>query len=52
VLGKPRQFIMEHAYWGEEHGPETVEPFLKDNGIRHRRFETEEDLIAFVVDRL
>ncbi len=29
VLGKPRCFVMEHAYWGEEHGPGKIEDFLK-----------------------
>ena len=52
VLGKPRRFIMEHAYWGEEHGPAETESFLKDGGIPYRRIEDEEKLIAYVVDRL
>src|SRR5213594_3393773 len=29
ALGKPRQFVMEHAYWGEEHSPSEVEKFLQ-----------------------
>jgi carbamoyltransferase len=52
VLGKPRQFIMEHAYWGQEHGPAEIQKFLNDGGIRYRRFDDEEKLIAYVVDRL
>ena len=52
VLGKPRNFVMEHAYWGEEHGPDATESFLKHNGIPYRRIEDEEKLIAYVVDRL
>jgi carbamoyltransferase len=52
VLGKPRHFIMEHAYWGEEHGPDGTESFLKQKGISYRRMEDEEKLIAYVVDRL
>jgi carbamoyltransferase len=52
VLGKPRSFIMEHAYWGEEHGPETTESFLKQEGIRYRLIDNGEKLIAYVVDRL
>jgi carbamoyltransferase len=52
VLGKPRQFTMEHAYWGEEHGPAEIQAFLKNGGIRHQRFNDEEKLIAHVVDRL
>jgi carbamoyltransferase len=52
VLGKPRQFIMEHAYWGEEHGPDATESFLKQQAIPYRRIENEDKLIAYVVDRL
>jgi carbamoyltransferase len=52
VLGKPRNFVMEHAYWGEEHGPEATERFLKQEGISYRRIENEEKLIAYVVDQL
>jgi carbamoyltransferase len=52
VLGKPRQFTMKHAYWGEEHGPDKIEGFLKDRAIPYTRFEKEDDLIAFTVDRL
>ena len=52
VLGKPRQFVMEHACWGEEHGPSEVEEFLKRDGICHRNFNDEDKLIAYVVDRL
>jgi carbamoyltransferase len=52
VLGKPREFIMEHAYWGEEHGPDEIEKFLKDNGIRYQRLDNEDKLLEQVVDRL
>ena len=51
-LGKPRGFVMEHAYWGEEHGPDEIETFLKENGIRYQRLEDEDKLIDRVVDRL
>jgi carbamoyltransferase len=33
-LGLPRRFAMEHAYWGEEYGPEEIAAAL---GIRERR---------------
>ncbi len=52
VLGKPRQFRMEHAYWGEEHSPEKIERFLKANGIGYERFGDEAKLIEQVVDQL
>jgi carbamoyltransferase len=52
VLGKPRGFVMEHAYWGEDHGPDEIETFLKENGIRYQRLEDEDKLIQRVVYRL
>src|SRR5919108_4383826 len=52
VLGKPRGFVMEHAYWGEEHGPGEIEMFLKESGIRYQRFDDEGQLLERVVDRL
>src|SRR5438128_5155265 len=52
ILGMPGNFIMEHAYWGEEHGPGEIERFLEEKGIRHYRFDDEEKLIEQVVDYL
>jgi len=52
ILGKPRGFVMEHAYWGEEHGADEIEAFLKENGIHYERLENEDKLIERVVDRL
>ncbi|MBI2183318.1 MAG: carbamoyltransferase [Deltaproteobacteria bacterium] len=52
VLGKPRKFVMEHAYWGQENSPCVIEGFLKENGIPYERLEREEKLIERVVDNL
>jgi carbamoyltransferase len=52
VLDKPRTFVMQHAYWGEEHRPSEIEKFLKESGIRYHRMENDEKLIERVVDRL
>ncbi len=52
VLGKPRSFVMEHAFWGEEHGPGEIEKFLNEKGIRYRQFDSEEKLIERIVDEL
>lgn len=52
VLGKPRQFVMEHAYWGQSHCAGDTEFFLRKNGIPYERFEQEEKLIERVVDNL
>lgn len=52
ILGKPRRFVLEHAYWGKDHGPDAIEAFLKDNGIRYEKATDDEVLITRVVDRL
>jgi carbamoyltransferase len=52
VLGRPRGFVMEHAYWGEAHSAATVEQFLKDERIPSRRFDDEDQLVAHVADHL
>jgi carbamoyltransferase len=52
VLGQPRGFVMEHAYWGEAHSAATVEQFLRDEGIPSRRFDDEDQLVAHVADQL
>jgi carbamoyltransferase len=52
VLGKPRQFIMEHAYWGEEHRADAIATFLKEENIPYRRFDDEDTLLTHVADRL
>jgi carbamoyltransferase len=52
VLGQPRSFVMEHAYWGEEHSAADTEAFLKGNGIAYQHCPNQEDLIGRCVDSL
>ncbi len=52
VLGRPRSFVMEHAYWGEEHSAGRIESFLKENGIPYQQIANEQKLIEWVVDHL
>ncbi len=52
VLGKPRQFVMRHAYWGEAHDPGDVDAFLRTGNIPHTRMDDDDKLIARVVDSL
>ena len=52
VLGKPRTFTMDHAYWGKEYGPAEIEQFLQTAGVRYRGVDDDEELVAQVVDRL
>src|SRR3989441_6142470 len=52
VLGNPRRFVMEHAFWGEEHPLDVTERFLRQENIPYERIDDEERLIERVVDRL
>ena len=52
ILGKPRGFVMEHAYWGEEHSAGAIETFLNENGIRYQHLEDEDRLLERVVEQL
>jgi carbamoyltransferase len=52
VLGKPRRFVMEHAFLGEAHGPDVVERFLRRENVSYARIDDEQRLIERVVDRL
>ncbi len=52
VLGKPRQFVMQHAYWGQEYSEGEVATFLRDKNIRSVRVDDEDQLVARVIDHL
>lgn len=52
VLAQPRRFVLEHAYWGEEHSAGEIEAFLRSGNIRYERFEDDEKLFERVVDSL
>ena len=43
---------MEHAFWGEAHGPDVIERFLRRESIAYTRIDDEERLIERVVDGL
>ena len=52
LLGKPRKFVMEHAYWGQGYDAGEVAGFLKQNDIAHEVFEDDERLLARLTDDL
>jgi carbamoyltransferase len=52
LLGKPRTFCMNKAYWGQSYSSGEVSDFLTQNHIPHRHFECEDQLLDHVVNRL
>jgi carbamoyltransferase len=52
VLGQPRSFVMEHAYWGEQHDAAATEAFLQSNGIAYEHCSNQEELIERCVESL
>jgi carbamoyltransferase len=52
LLGQPRTFRMEHAYWGQEHCGCEIADFLKREKIAHRRAKDTDELLDEVVKQL
>ena len=45
VIGKPRTFILEHAYWGEEYSEEVIREFFDNNNISYEYYPNDEKLL-------
>ncbi len=45
VLGKPRKFVMDHAYWGQEYGDGEVKSALEQRGVGYE-YVGDEDKLA------
>jgi carbamoyltransferase len=52
LLGNPRRFRMDHAYWGKSYQPSEIRDFLDQNRIPHQYIESDDQLMDLVVDRL
>jgi carbamoyltransferase len=52
LLGKPRTFVMDHAYWGKEFTEGEIADFLKSNNIPYRQAKNEDELLDRTVERL
>lgn len=52
VLGQPRKFVMEHAYWGQSYSPDDIKSFLEKESVAYERIEDEEKLFDQVVDTI
>ena len=52
LLNKPRHFLMEHAYWGEEYTPSEIVKDLKQKGIPFTEIHSEDQLVDMSVNFL
>jgi len=52
VLGKPRSFRMEHAYWGQEYGASEISSFLRSENIPYQEAPHADELLDRVTAHL
>lgn len=52
LLGKPREFTLEHAYWGQDYSGSEIKAFLDQNNISYDLIADDDKLIDNVVDEL
>jgi carbamoyltransferase len=52
LLGKPRKFVMEHAYWGQSYSPDEVRLAINETGRSYQRFEGVDKLAELMVEDL
>ena len=52
LLGNPRNFCMEHAYWGKGYSAGEIRSFLEDNGIPYEHLTNPDKHLDRVVEHL
>jgi carbamoyltransferase len=52
VLGRPRSFVMTHAFWGASHDEDAIRTAVRDSGARACEFHSEDALLDRIVDLL
>ncbi len=52
LIGKPRNFVLEHAFWGKAYSEKEIKTFLDDNNISYKYYQEEKDLLTRVTDDL
>ncbi len=49
VLGKPRSWVMPHAYWGQGYSDAECHAFLQEAGIAHERYDSNDDQLLDIL---
>jgi len=52
LMGKPRSFVLEHAYWGKKYSESEIKEFLDSNNISYEYFSDDDKLKDRIVDDL
>jgi carbamoyltransferase len=52
LLQKPRQFVLDHCYWGESYSDGEVSEFLKTNNIPFEHIDDQDRMLDLVVENL
>ena len=52
LLGHPRGFVMEHAYWGDEFDEAVIHDFLRTNQITYQDFENDDRLVLTIAGHI
>src|SRR5262245_20282201 len=52
LLGKPRNFVMEHAYWGKAYSQGEAVDWLRSQNIAHEVMPSEDQMLDRVVESL
>ena len=52
LLGKPRQFVMEHAYWGKSYSPDEIKQDIGATGRNYHRVENTDKVAELMVEDL
>jgi len=52
LTGKPRNFVLEHAFWGKAYSETEIKRFLDDNNISYKYYKEEKDLLTRITDDL
>ena len=52
IFGQPRQFTMEHAYWGSEYSEGEMLAAIKNSGFAYEEFDDEDEQIDQAVDAI
>ncbi len=52
LLGKPRSFVLEHAYWGQSYSSSQIQPAIQNVGRAYDHIEDVEKQAEMIVDDL